>query len=453
VEVIVKLEYAAARTFVPVAAIGLFLSTLGCGPETKVDDGDEESEVEELIITAAGACGVEREAVKTGTDSTANLVNLTPRDTTIASLRAQPMPASIPSATRVSNSAETQLWRVSATLTLFKLESDSDFHLVVTDSSGLTMITELASPSCDSGSAWATQIAHARSAFTAKFTPTGTFQTVNVPIIVTGVGMFDFAHGQTGAAPNQIELHPVLDVCFPGSAVSGCATSPDFSLSGPGSLTTAAGASSTATISTAGNGGFSGTVVLAASGVPPGASSSFSPGSVAAGGSSMLTLSAGTASPGSYQVTVTGTSGGVAHNTTLTWTISTASICPSSYSLKFNGHSYRAAPLGTYASVAASCHADGQHVVAINDSSENTFALGQIVSSNKFVWIGLHFTAATAIWSWDDGTPLGSGFESFAGAPPTNPANPCVDANQTDESWATFSCTATHPSLCECDGP
>jgi len=246
-----KREYTAARTFVPVAALGLFLSTLGCGSPPRNDvDEDGEDEVEEIITTAAGTCGAERKAVKTGTDSTADLVNLTPRDTTIANLRAFPMPTSIPSTTRIPNSAETQLWRINATLTLFKRETDSDFHLVVADASGATMIAELASPSCDSGSLWSTQIAHARTAFTAKFTPTSTFTQVNIPVVMTGVGMFDFAHGQTGAAPNQIELHPVLDVCFPGSSVSGCATGPDFSLSAnPGSLTTSAGASGTSSVS------------------------------------------------------------------------------------------------------------------------------------------------------------------------------------------------------------
>jgi hypothetical protein len=29
---------------------------------------------------------------------------------------------------------------------------------------------------------------------------------------ITGVGFFDRAHGATGAAPNVIELHPVLKV-------------------------------------------------------------------------------------------------------------------------------------------------------------------------------------------------------------------------------------------------
>jgi hypothetical protein len=31
---------------------------------------------------------------------------------------------------------------------------------------------------------------------------------------VTGVGFFDFLHGQTGVAPNGIELHPVLKIEF-----------------------------------------------------------------------------------------------------------------------------------------------------------------------------------------------------------------------------------------------
>jgi hypothetical protein len=34
------------------------------------------------------------------------------------------------------------------------------------------------------------------------------------PVRITGVGFFDRAHGATGAAPNVIELHPVLKVEF-----------------------------------------------------------------------------------------------------------------------------------------------------------------------------------------------------------------------------------------------
>jgi hypothetical protein len=37
---------------------------------------------------------------------------------------------------------------------------------------------------------------------------------VNQPVQITGVGFFDFIHGQTGVAPNGIELHPVLSISF-----------------------------------------------------------------------------------------------------------------------------------------------------------------------------------------------------------------------------------------------
>jgi hypothetical protein len=42
------------------------------------------------------------------------------------------------------------------------------------------------------------------------------FQDVAVPVTVTGLGFFDFAHGQRGVAPNAIELHPVIGIVFNG---------------------------------------------------------------------------------------------------------------------------------------------------------------------------------------------------------------------------------------------
>jgi hypothetical protein len=43
---------------------------------------------------------------------------------------------------------------------------------------------------------------------------TTSFKTANLPVRVIGVGFFDFQHGQTGVAPNAIELHPLLDISF-----------------------------------------------------------------------------------------------------------------------------------------------------------------------------------------------------------------------------------------------
>ena len=169
-------------------------------------------------------CGVERWSVKTGTDADVGLVHLTSSsNTTIAAMRAPAAPSPIPANNRVAP-LETTQWIINATLTLYKLESDSDYHLVLQDANGLTMIGEIPSPTCvGSGSPFLSGITNARNEFNARFTATTSFQTANIPVKVTGVGMFDFLHGQTGVAPNGIELHPILDIVFnPGSSSGFC---------------------------------------------------------------------------------------------------------------------------------------------------------------------------------------------------------------------------------------
>ncbi|HEV7674023.1 MAG TPA: alkaline phosphatase family protein, partial [Candidatus Angelobacter sp.] len=273
--------------------------------------------------TLFAQCGVERWSVKTGTDADVGLVNLnSSTNTTISAMRAFSTPSPIPANNRVSP-AETTQWVINATLTLFKLESDSDYHLILQDASGLTMIAEIPSPTCvGAGSPFFAGIQNARSEFNARFTATTSFQTANIPVQVRGVGMFDFLHGQTGVAPNGIELHPILDVIFnPG-------TTADFSVgASPASLSVTQGSSGSTTISTSTTGGFNSAVALSASGLPAGVTASFNPGSIAApsSGSSTLTFSAsGTATTGTSSITVTASGGGVTHTSTVALTISPA---------------------------------------------------------------------------------------------------------------------------------
>lgn len=162
-----------------------------------------------------GSCGVERWSVKTGTDGDASLINLqSPTQTTIASLDSLPAPTNLPPNNRIQPT-ETTVFQLQVTLTEYKLEADSDYHLILSDGSGHTMISEMASPSCvGSSSRLLAGIQNARSEFDARYTPTSSFQTANVPVTITGVGFFDFLHSQTGVAPNAIELHPVLDIQF-----------------------------------------------------------------------------------------------------------------------------------------------------------------------------------------------------------------------------------------------
>src|SRR5260370_14021025 len=127
--------------------------------------------------------------------------------------------------------------------------------------------------------------------------------------------MFDFPHGQTGAAPNQIELHPVLNVIFNPS------TTPDFSLAAsPATLSVTQGNSGATTISTGVSGGFNSAISLSVSGLPAGVTASFNPSSILApgSGSSTLTLaSSSTATTGTSHVTGTARGGGTTHTPTL----------------------------------------------------------------------------------------------------------------------------------------
>jgi hypothetical protein len=175
------------------------------------------------VSVQSPTCGVEYWNVKTGTDADAaaiDLNNVIP--TTISDLRAIPLafppigdrPAVNNAATRIAPT-EFTVFQVYATLTLYKLETDVDYHIVLQDENGNTIISEIPSPACVStNSPFLAAVTNARAKADARLTPSDGFQTANLPVQVTGVGFFDVIHGQTGVAPNGIELHPILDLNF-----------------------------------------------------------------------------------------------------------------------------------------------------------------------------------------------------------------------------------------------
>ena len=122
----------------------------------------------------------------------------------------------------------------------------------------------------------------------------------------------------------------------------GATTSPDYSLSvTPSSQSVVAGKTTSYTVNVTPSGGFSGSVALTVSGLPSGASGSFVPNPTT--GSSTLTVNTSSAAqPGSYPLTVTGTSGSLSHSASATLVISAApdfslTVSPTSRSINAGG--------------------------------------------------------------------------------------------------------------------
>ncbi|GGH05716.1 SMP-30/gluconolactonase/LRE family protein [Silvibacterium dinghuense] len=95
---------------------------------------------------------------------------------------------------------------------------------------------------------------------------------------------------------------------------------PDFSLSAsPSSQTATPGSNAAYTTTIGAISGFSDAVNLSVSGLPTGATATFSSTSVAGSGSSTLTVSTASTTPtGTYTLTITGTSGSLTHSATVT---------------------------------------------------------------------------------------------------------------------------------------
>lgn len=163
---------------------------------------------------AMSSCGTERWTVKTGSDDDRHRVNTTPRDVSIAFLRKRASPADRPETRRVAP-VELTTYRIHARLVEYVREADSDYHLVLADSHGHTMVVEIPAPSCVAKiSPFRASIRTARRAMDAHFSVTTSFKHSSAAVTVRGIGFFDYLHGQTGMAPNGLELHPVTGIRF-----------------------------------------------------------------------------------------------------------------------------------------------------------------------------------------------------------------------------------------------
>lgn len=163
---------------------------------------------------AAVLCPVERGPVKEGSDLDRYKVSTTVTKVSVAYLRGRAKPSTYPKSHRVT-STELHTYQVTAYLTQYKQEADGDIHLVLKDSAGRRMISEIPYPACvPAASRWKAKITNVRTTFTNKYHVTTSWHYVHRPVDVRGIGYMDPLHGQTGVAPNGVELHPVIYIYF-----------------------------------------------------------------------------------------------------------------------------------------------------------------------------------------------------------------------------------------------
>jgi hypothetical protein len=167
--------------------------------------------------SARAACGVELWSLKTLSDPQRFVVNLHPRLTSVVAINRRGMP--VPTPRTRSTPYERRVWRVKAQIVQFKLEDDSDIHLILYWR-GSYMIAEMPTASCLPFRARDRRaIIAARRLFVSRCgLPTSSWQSLGAVALISGVGFRDVPHGQTGAARNYAELHPVTGLRL----VAGC---------------------------------------------------------------------------------------------------------------------------------------------------------------------------------------------------------------------------------------
>jgi hypothetical protein len=189
----------------------LLLSVSVTNAQNKTVEKEEEEE-ERNEQTMCG--GTERWSQKVLVDAAVNTINFTPINTTVASLVNIVTPTPSTSMPRYAG-VEDKTYHFTCKITIKKAETDNDYHLVLSDGTH-TLIGEIPDPACSAaaGSAYVNQYTAARN-FIDTYIGTGSYSSVNIATVeVYGVAFVDPPHGQTGAAPNNLEIHPILKINF-----------------------------------------------------------------------------------------------------------------------------------------------------------------------------------------------------------------------------------------------
>ena len=236
--------------------------------------------------------------------------------------------------------------------------------------------------------------------------------------------------------------HYYNDNGFPSGARSGVLQTPvpEFSLSAtPSSQTVAPGAGTSYTVTVVPTNGFSGIVDFSASGLPSGTNAGFNPTPVDTSGSTTMTVTTSVSTtPGTYSLTVTGSSGALIRTTTATlvvvptttdWFSPTANAAVTSGAGDNNGYEVNAANAGAD---------DNLFAVDNNSGSNNTNSCTDAGKDrHRFFNYGISIPAGSTIWGIE--VRLQAKVDSTAGSP-----HICVELSwDGGTTWTTTKSTAT----------
>ena len=169
------------------------------------------------ICSNAQDCGVERWPIKTLSDSDTIKINFSKL---VESSVHQQVVLTRPKIVRNKrHESETIIYKINCSIVGFKRESgDKDIHVILEDDeTEETMVAEIPSHKCLSvqKTSRTDLFFNLNKWFVENIGyPTNNFIYLkkHIPITITGVGFFDYVHGQIGMAANGREIHPILSI-------------------------------------------------------------------------------------------------------------------------------------------------------------------------------------------------------------------------------------------------
>jgi len=184
-----------------IAGAAYFLIFAGSGVE-KIGGGDNDN-----------VCGgKERWPQKVMADAAANSIDETPVDTTIEGLNK--INTTLKDTKYKENGPrmgiESRIYRIkNCFITDVLREDDNDLHLVIEDGHKHTMIAEIPDPNCPDAknSLWGDDFRKVRKTLEEN---AGSYR--HYLFTITGPLFVDRFHNQTGSAPNNTEIHPIISI-------------------------------------------------------------------------------------------------------------------------------------------------------------------------------------------------------------------------------------------------